>query len=119
MKRSLKPLAVFALILLCAAFPARTSAADEDIVPTRVMIYHEDRNVSFGNRRITVSRGREILLDYRVYPEDANVSLDVTWRSSNTRVAEVDNSGYVYALEPGESTITVRTANGRSDSCVI
>ena len=44
----------------------------------------------------------------------------VTWSSSNTAVASVDQSGLIDALSAGSSTITVTTVDGGfSDQCIV
>lgn len=49
-----------------------------------------------------------------------NVSGTVTWSSSNPKVATVDSNGLVTAVSKGETTITVKTQDGKcSDSCTV
>ncbi len=43
---------------------------------------------------------------------------DVTWTSSDTKIATV-SGGYVTAVTPGEVTITATTANGKTDTCKV
>ena len=43
----------------------------------------------------------------------------LTWTSSNTDVASMDDSGLVTAKAPGVTTVTATTANGASVSCVV
>ena len=49
-------------------------------------------------------------LEYAVYPGDAS-NTSVTWSSSDPAVATVDASGYVTAVSPGKTVITVKTAD--------
>jgi len=116
MKRSVKYI-VFLLILILA-FPQAAHASD-DILPASVEIRYGNRNISSGNQRIIVATGDEIEFVYRINPTSANTRTDVTWRSSNPRVAEVDDWGRVFANESGQSTISVRTDNGRSASVAV
>ncbi|MBE6522777.1 MAG: Ig domain-containing protein [Thermoplasmata archaeon] len=61
----------------------------------------------------------EKTLTYEISPKDAT-NLKVTWASSNTSVATVDEKGHVKAVSPGTSTITVKTDEGNfTDSCAI
>ena len=49
-----------------------------------------------------------------------NVSGIVTWSSSDPGVATVDSNGLVTAVSKGETTITVKTQDGKcSDSCIV
>lgn len=47
-----------------------------------------------------------------------NTSASVTWCSSNTTVAKV-SKGFVTALKAGKATITAKTADGKTASCVV
>lgn len=44
-------------------------------------------------------------------------ALALTWTSSNSSVAMVTDTGYVYAISPGSARITVTTANGKKATC--
>ena len=44
---------------------------------------------------------------------------DITWTSSSSYVASVDNVGCVYASSAGTATITARTQNGRTATCTV
>lgn len=41
----------------------------------------------------------------------------LTWTSSNSSVAMVTDTGYLYAIAPGTARITVTTANGKKATC--
>ena len=43
----------------------------------------------------------------------------ISWESSNSQVAVVDNTGEIQAVGVGDATITVRTDSGKSDSFII
>jgi hypothetical protein len=58
-----------------------------------------------------VGIGSTVQLTATVLPEEA-FNKNVTWRSSNRRVATVDQNGLVTAHRPGRTTITVRTVDG-------
>jgi len=109
---------LLSLALSFIALPISVYASN-DVVPASIEIRYNNRNISTGNQQIIIARGDEISLDYRIIPANTNDRTGVTWRSSNTRVAVVDEEGHVSANEPGESTISVRTENGRSASVVV
>lgn len=44
---------------------------------------------------------------------------DITWTSSSSYVASVDNVGCVYASSTGSATITARAQNGRTATCSV
>ena len=52
-------------------------------------------------------------------PETANVGTNVTWVSSDTSVATVDETGYVKGIKNGNATITATTENGITAECRI
>ena len=52
-------------------------------------------------------------------PETANVGTNVTWVSSDTSVATVDETGFVKGIKNGNATITATTENGITAECRI
>ena len=74
------------------------------ILPNRVTIGNAQ-----SNNPLLVGRARN--LSVNVLPTNA-ANRNVTWSSSNTRVATVNNRGQVRAVRPGTTTITVRTNAG-------
>lgn len=58
-----------------------------------------------------VSVGSSIKLTATVTPENAT-NKNVTWSSSNTRIAKVDQNGNVTGVKAGKVTITVTTVEG-------
>ena len=58
-------------------------------------------------------------ITYRnIYPSDM-LSLGITWHSSNSDVAEVDEEGEVTAIKPGTSFITAKLKNGKTYTCLV
>ena len=58
-------------------------------------------------------------LNATIQPSNANRNTGITWNSSNTGVATVDQSGNVTAKANGTTTITATTKNGKSASCTV
>ena len=58
-------------------------------------------------------------LNATIQPSNANRNTGITWNSSNTGVATVDQSGNVTAKANGMTTITATTQNGKSASCTV
>ena len=58
------------------------------------------------------------MLTATVAPDLAS-NTKLTWSSSDSKVATVSEKGLVTAIDEGEATITVTTANGLSASCEI
>ncbi len=62
--------------------------------------------------------GESLTLSAQVLPTYAD-DLRVEWISSNPNVASVDTAGTVTAFGIGVCEITARSANGRSDTCIL
>lgn len=57
-------------------------------------------------------------LSATVSPSNAS-NKNVTWSSSNSKVATVTSGGYVTAVSPGTTVITVKSSNGQADYCTV
>jgi len=68
-------------------------------------------DVSLNKNELILSPGDTETLVATVYPDDAD-NKKVTWKSSNTNVAEVSNVGLVTAISDGKAIITVTTKDG-------
>ena len=67
--------------------------------------------------KATVFVGKQLSLKAMLEPKGAKTEL--TWESSNDKVATVTEDGIVKAVKKGTATITVRTANGKKATCRI
>lgn len=67
--------------------------------------------VSLDENMINLRVGGTFLLAATVGPDNA-IDKSVTWSSSDTRVATVDNQGLVTLVGPGTAVITVKTVTG-------
>ena len=75
--------------------------------------------VTLNPTELSLYTGESETLTATVLPETAT-DKSVTWESSNTTVATVDQSGNVKAEAQGTATITVKTANGGfTDTCTV
>ena len=74
-------------------------------------------SVSISRTSLTLDIGASYTLSCTVLPSDAT-NKSCTWKSSNTSVATVSNSGVVTAVSAGTATITVTTSDGgKTASC--
>ena len=73
--------------------------------------------VTLSSTSETLKKGATATLSAAVSPSDAT-NADVTWKSTNTSVARVDQSGKVTALADGSAAITVE-ADGKFAVCVV
>ena len=67
--------------------------------------------VTLDQTTLTLEKGEDAQLTATVTPADAD-NKNVTWTSSNTAVAAVDNTGKVTAVGKGTAVITVTTEDG-------
>lgn len=67
--------------------------------------------------KIALRYGKSITLKCSVQPADAYLSL--TWQSSNTDVARVNQNGEITACGAGESVITVKAEGGKETTCKV
>lgn len=66
---------------------------------------------------MALKKGESSSLTYTITP--TGVTDNVTWSSSDTSVATVDNYGKVTAKKSGTAVITVKTSNGFTDTCTV
>ncbi|MEL7566866.1 MAG: Ig-like domain-containing protein [Dehalobacterium sp.] len=71
--------------------------------------------VVLSKSELTIAVGKEKTLTATVSPANAS-DRDVTWKSSDTGIAKVDQDGTVKGIKEGGVTITA-TADGRFDTC--
>lgn len=74
--------------------------------------------VTLDKNRIDLPVGSSFRLEATVTPFNAT-NKDLTWSSSDTRVATVDNRGLVTVVGPGTAVITVTTADGKYQAACI
>ena len=98
--------------------PGGYYSADEDVTlyaqwmqvvepPANVPV----ESISLDKIEATIKIGGNIQLTATVTPDNAT-NKNVSWESSNTAVATVDNTGYVTAKSEGTATITAKTEDG-------
>ena len=67
--------------------------------------------ISLSAKKITLKKGKKKTLKVTIDPSNAT-NQDVTFKSSNKKVAAVNSKGVVKARKKGKATITVITADG-------
>ena len=73
--------------------------------------------ITVENKSIYLEIYEKERIVYSITPDNAT-NKDVTYRSSNTSVATVDDKGYVYARRAGNATITLESKDGNSTATV-
>lgn len=77
----------------------------------------EAQQVRLSEERLRLSPGQHAQLDHEITPADTK-DQRVQWSTDDPAVATVDN-GEVLAVGEGTCHITVRTQNGKTDSCAV
>jgi hypothetical protein len=113
MKKNLLSVSLAALTLAAAAF---TSCGDKEPANTTVKV----ATVTVSPATHTLEIGKTVTLGVTVTPADAT-NPAVTWESSNSNIATVDQSGLVTARAEGPVTITATAADGggAKNTCAI
>ena len=78
------------------------------------------KSISFENgiKEKTLNKGENFNLKVIYNPEDTDASKTITWSSTDTSVAKVEN-GKVTAVGIGETTITATSSNGKKAECKV
>lgn len=78
----------------------------------------EAESIVLDKTELSLEKDDTAVLTATVKPD--NAQFELTWKSSNSAVAEVDENGKITAKGEGVATITVSIDNGRlSDSCSV
>ncbi len=104
--------------LMAGQTTLRASSADGKIyAECAVSVLCRTDGVKLNYPEYTIEEGQTFTLKASVYPERAT-DAGVIWHSSDTKVADVDQSGKVSAFTAGYAEIVVITADGNySDTC--
>ena len=94
-----------------------TAKAGSATAVCTVTVRKAPESVKLGNSKVTMTEGAAKTLKATLSPSGSRTSL--TWKSSNTKVAEVSDSGRVTAKAKGTATITVTTGNGKKATCKV
>ena len=77
----------------------------------------EETKITLSSTSISLKKGSTKTLSVNFDPEENKE--DVTWSSSNTKVAKVDSNGKITAVSKGTATITAKTESGTELTCKV
>ena len=84
-----------------------------------ITVISQITSVHLNLTAITLDEGVSQTLRATINPSDTTDDKTLTWKSSNTNVATVDQEGKVTAVKEGSATITVTTVNGKEATCTV
>ncbi|MBQ8134948.1 MAG: Ig domain-containing protein, partial [Clostridia bacterium] len=85
----------------------------------KVTVNTPPTGVKLNKTSLTIGKGKTATLKATVNPTKNVTSKKVTWSSSKKSVATVNSSGKITAKKVGTTTITVKTANGKTAKCKV
>ena len=74
--------------------------------------------IKLNKTTLNLKNGTKEKLKATVTPKNTTDG-NVTWKSSNKKIAKVTSRGNVYAKSVGECTVTATTANGKKVTCKV
>ena len=110
--------ASFAYYLSSTREPYSSRSRGLTIRPIHKPAVTEPRYINVSPSSYTLETGQTLTISAAVGP-DGDYDHSITWRSSNTAVATVDNNGIVTAIAAGSATITARTTNNLTAECKV
>ena len=78
----------------------------------------EVSSITLRETDCTIAVNTSLQLNATVLPTNAS-NKTITWSSSDNSIAKVDKNGVVKGIKPGKVTITVKTSNNKTATCII
>ncbi len=82
--------------------------------PTTVAV----TSVTLNKTSLSITKGSTSKLTATVAPSNAS-NKTITWSSSNTSIVTVDKNGNVKGIKEGSATITAKSNNGKTATCMV
>ena len=76
------------------------------------------KSISLNKTNVNMNKGSNLKLTVNFNPTNTSSKL-ITWKSSNVKVASVDNNGEVKAITKGTAVITATSLYGKTANCKI
>ena len=99
-----------------ATIYAQTSNGITKTCTIKVIVY--PKGISLNKDRLDLYEGESEQLEVTYDPSYTNVR-NLTWKSKDPTIVEVDNNGKVTAKNIGTTTVTAQTENGKVYSCFV
>ena len=89
-----------------------TSTITVEVAPKQI------ESLSFAQKNVSVKKGESLGLVVKVEPTLLS-NEKLTWLSSDSKIATVDENGVVTGVSAGKTTITVISSNGKKATCTV
>ncbi len=76
-------------------------------------------SIKLNKTSLFLDKGSSTTLKATINPSNTTDSKTLTWTTSNSKVATVNNQGKITAKANGTATITVKTVNGKTATCKV
>jgi len=77
------------------------------------------REVTISKGEIALEPGKEYKLTANLIASNTQQNKTITWSSSNSNVATVDQLGNVKTIKEGTAVITAKSSNGKKATCIV
>ena len=97
-----------------------TAKMDKLETKCQVTVITSPKEIILSNTEITIdlsSGNKTVQITPTITPDSANKN--ITWTSSNTSIARVDEFGTITGISNGEATVTAKTVNGLNKICKV
>ena len=97
-----------------------TAKMDKLETKCQVTVLTSPKEIILSNTEITIdlsSGNKTVQITPTITPDSANKN--ITWTSSNTSIARVDEFGTITGISNGEATVTAKTVNGLNKICKV
>ena len=97
-----------------------TAKIDKLETKCQVTVITSPKEIILSNTEITIdlsSGNKTVQITPTITPDSANKN--ITWTSSNTSIARVDEFGTITGISNGEATVTAKTVNGLTKICKV
>jgi len=83
----------------------------------KITVLKKPKSIKLNTKNITLEKNKTYNLKYTITPKKSYSF--VSWLNSNPSVATVDSKGVIVAKSVGTTNITVKTSNGKTDTCKV
>ena len=108
------------LITAVAPGTATVTADSEGVTATaEITVYFKLEGIALNKSTAEIDINKTETLTVTYSPENTTDSKKITWKSSDDKIAQVDENGTVTAIKRGKATITATASNGAEAKCTV